>query len=540
MTSTPTSTRDGPYSTNTLASRKFLFIYIINIWISFYLLIIEFLLFWIFIEDHLIIFFLILPIEILFGYYTIVFSSFLVSKLLLILVNLIHKPKEGIFKREKSDRDYYYWSLRAVVKKWPIWILTFIPSSLLNNLFLTLFGVKTSLSNSINNVNIDTEFIELGSKIHIGKGSFIKSSMIFGEFLIIKKIIIEDNVCIGPLSYVSPGTIIKNDTLLNTLSITKIDQILESNSVYSGYPAKRLKINIEETYDLNKNIDQTINQNIIQSPNIEELKNKKKIPENKFIKKIPTYIGIFLIVYIISYIFVFFGLYLFFTKIFFPYVLASPSSSSLIFTNISMIILVFTPIILLSFHILNILFMVLITKFLYSIISRINKPKEGIFHWSKKTLDYDFYFLRSFLLRYAKWKIQRSPYPWLIKIVFNFIGGCSIGKGTVIEDMYLSKEFIEIGENAYLGKILLTNQLWDTALTVKGVKINDNVVISDGCCVAPGNIIEKDVTILPFSITSKYDHLKANKIYYDAPIKEIKNKEELIEIININIDKNIK
>ncbi|MBY9006189.1 MAG: hypothetical protein KGD63_05480 [Candidatus Lokiarchaeota archaeon] len=535
MTSTPTSTRDGPYSTNTLASNKFLIIYFLNIWISFFLLLIESLVFWKLIEGYIIIFLLILPIEILFGYYTIVFSSFLISKLLIILINLIHKPKEGIFKRDKSDRDYYYWSLRAVVKKWPIWILTFIPSSLLNNLFLTLFGVKTSLSNSINHVNIDTEFIELGSKIHIGKGTFIKSSMIFGNYLIIKRIIIEDNVHVGPHSYISPGTIIKENTIINTLSVTKLNQLLNSNSVYSGYPVERINMNIEDTYRLN-NIDQIFEEQITHKHNPVELSKPKKIPENKFIKKIPTYIGMFVIVYFVSYIIVFFGLYLYFTEIFFPNVLAYPSSSPLIITNISMIILVFTPVVILGFHVLNIIFMVLITKFLYYIICRINKPKEGIFHWSKKTIDYDFYFLRSFLLRYAKWKIQRSPYPWLIKSVFNFIGGCSIGKGTIIEDMYLSKEFIHIGENAYIGKILLTNQLWDTALTVKGVKIEDNVVINDGCCIAPGNIIEKGVSILPFSITSKYEHLKSNKIYYDAPIKEIKNKEELIKIMNINIE----
>ncbi len=533
MTSTPTSTRDGPYSTNTLASKKFLIIYISNIWISFYLLLIESLLFWKLVEENKLLFFLLLPIQILIGYYIIVVSSFIVSKLFISLINLIHTPKEGVFERKKSNRDYYFWSLRAVIKKWPIWTLSLIPSSLLNNVFLTLFGVKTSLSNSINNGNIDTEFIELGSNIIIGKGSFIKSCMIFGNYLVIKKIVIDDNVNIGPHSYVSPGTNIKKNSTLNTLSMTKINQILESDSIYSGYPAGKVCNNTDLSYDLFNDSIEESEEDKIQSNEILNLITQKKIPENKFIMRIPTYIGIWVLVYVGSYIIVFFGLYLYFAGVFYPYVLASPSSSPLIITNISNLILVFTPLILLCFHILNILLVVLITKFLYYIISRINKPKEGIFHWSQKTVDYDFYFLRSFLLRYAKWKIQRGPYPWLIKPVFNYIGGCSIGKGTVIEDMYLSKEFINIGENSYLGKILLTNQLWDRVLTVKGIKISNRVVICDGCCIAPGNVIEDDVTILPFSITSKHEHLKANKIYYDAPIKEIQNKDELMRILNI-------
>jgi UDP-3-O-[3-hydroxymyristoyl] glucosamine N-acyltransferase len=98
--------------------------------------------------------------------------------------------------------------------------------------------------------------------------------------------------------------------------------------------------------------------------------------------------------------------------------------------------------------------------------------------------------------------------------------------------MYLAKEFINVGENAYLGKILLTNQLWDKELTVKGVKIEDGVVVNDGCCIGPGTHIKKNTTVLPFSITSKNDVLDSNSVYFDATVKKIKTEEELIKILN--------
>lgn len=533
MTSFPVSTHDGPYSSNTLASRKFLIIYGINIWISFYILIIESLLFFNLLKNNIILLFLLLPFQVFMGYFILVFSSLFTAKLLLVLINLIYKPKEGIFKRVKENQDYYYWSLRSVIKKWPIWIISLLPSSVLNNLTLTIFGIKTSFTNSINNANMDTEFIDFGKNITLGKGSFIKSSMVFGEYLIIKKIIIEDNVVIGPHSYVSPGTKIHKNTILNTLSMTQFNQDLKNESIYSGYPAILKGKKQDLRYDLDwvnadKNHQNLDKKNPYPSTFLESSK-----PTEKFIKKIPTYIAIFLLLYFVAYMPVLIAFYFFFTELFYPLIFITPSDSSFFIHNTTMLILTFTPPVILLLHLSNIFLTVLITKVCYLIICKFNEPKQGVFHWKEKSKDYDFYFLRSFLLRYIKWKIQRGPYPWLIKPVFNFIGNCHFGKNCVIEDMYLAKEFINVGENAYLGKILLTNQLWDKALTIKGVNVGDGVVISDGCCIAPGTTIKKNCTILPFSITTKNDTLSSGSVYYDATVKKIRDDDNLLQLFNI-------
>jgi carbonic anhydrase/acetyltransferase-like protein (isoleucine patch superfamily) len=452
----------------------------------------------------------------------------------LVIVNLIHKPKQGVFKREKSDKNYYFWSLRAVIKKWPIWLSSIFPSSILINIVLTIFGVKTSFSNNVNNANIDTEFVDLGKEIIAGKGCFIKSCMIVKDSLVIKKVKVEDEAIIGPYSFVSPGTKIEHNTELNTFSVTKINSILKENSIYSGYPASKIKEKSEHEnleYDFNQ-----IFENYIKKIRGLENKHKKhfKSSESKFVINTSTYIGLFIIIYFCAYSIPLFGFYLFFSRLFYPFVLQFLISSDMMMPLRFLSVILFTPISLLTIHLLNILITVLVTKLLYKILCDLNKPKEGIYHWSNKTKDYIYYFIRSFLLRYVKWKVQRSPYPWLIKPVFNFIGNCYIQKGAVIEDMHLSKEFLKIGQNAYLGKILLTNQLWDQELTVKGVKVGENVVICDGCCIAPGTIIKDDTTILPFSITSKDDILKSDSLYYGAPINKIENKEQLKHLMNIN------
>jgi len=535
MTSFPTSIHDGPYSTNTLVSQKFLIIYGINIWISFYIIIIEFLLYYNLVKSDIILLFLSLPIQLFIGYFILVFSSLLTAKLLLILINLIYKPKAGNFRRVKDNKDYYFWSLRSVIKKWPIWIISLLPSSVLNNLTLTIFGIKTSFTNNINNSNMDTEFIEFGKNITLGKGSFIKSSMICGDYLIIKKVIVQDNVIVGPHSYISPGTRIEENAILNTLSMTQFNQILEKNSIYSGYPARKNRIIENKKTTIKFYIEQKIQEVESESKENSGKTTESYKPTEKFIKKIPTYIAIFLLIYFTAYMPVLIISYLYFAKIFYPFVLASFSFSNLFIPNTSMLILTFTPPFIILMHLINIFLTVLVTKLCYYIICKINKPKEGIFHWKNKSKEYDYYFLRSFLLRYIKWKIQRGPYPWLIKKVFNFIGNCQFGKDSIIEDMYLAKEFLNVGKNVYLGKILLTTQLWDKALTVKSVSIEDGVVINDGCCIAPGTIIKKNTHILPFSIVSKNEILDPNSVYFDAPAKKIENIKDFKNKFNLDI-----
>ncbi|TFG01141.1 MAG: hypothetical protein EU541_00025 [Promethearchaeota archaeon] len=470
------------------------------------------------------------------SYFLIVFTALFISKLFLILVNLVYEPREGIFKRKKSNKDYYFWSLRAVIKKWPIWLANLIPSSVLTNLLLTVFGIKTSFSNSINNANIDTEFIEIGRDTIIGKGSFIKSSMIFKEYLIIRKIVIEDGVIIAPHSYVSPGTVIKENATLNTLSVTKLNDILHKDSIYSGYPAEKIGINSEKKEIIIEDymeilVDKSTKSSY--SKLIEKENDSNKSSEPKFVKNFPLYLGLFAFIYFFSYSLPIFCFILFFKEFFIPYVIVRT-----FYSHLTALILILTPTIFLSLYGFNIILTVFITKLCYHIICNLNEPREGVYHWSDKSKEYNFYFLRSFLLRYAKWKVQRGPFPWLIKWIFNFIGSCTIGKNCVIEDLYLSKEFNEIGNNVYMGKILLTNQLWDRELTVKGVHIGDNVVISDGCCIAPGNILEENITILPFSLTSKGTHLSSNNVYYDDPIKKVQNEEELVELLNLKVDLN--
>lgn len=242
--SIPTSMTGGPFTATVLVKKRYLLFHFFLIWISIIPLIFEF---WIYFRLlyfwkplH---FFIFLPFLLFLMYLSAVFTALLFAKLLLIIVNAFHKPREGIFLRDPSVKDYRYWSMRNTIKRWPIWLSHKFPFPFLDNLCFKVFGVKTPFTNALFEGWVDTEFVEFGKNVVVGQGSIIQSTSIIGNFLIIKKTVIEDDVRIGSHAVVMPGTHVGNKCALNSWSMTVVDQDLEDGWIYLGNPAKKFKKN---------------------------------------------------------------------------------------------------------------------------------------------------------------------------------------------------------------------------------------------------------------------------------------------------------
>ncbi|MFX1371786.1 MAG: hypothetical protein ACFFCE_07990 [Promethearchaeota archaeon] len=197
-------------------------------------------------------FFLFFPL-ILFGLiYIFIVACLVFSKLLLLLVNLIHKPKEGVFKAKKGNTDYEFWILRTVLKKIGLWFMRNSPLPWTDVVALKLFGVDMDSSSHLPDAWCDSEFIKFGRKNLIGQGALIMSSMVIGKYLLIKKVFFDDYVMVGGHTTISPGTIIGKESVIGALSSTTYNQVLESGWVYFGFPAIKLKENkyAEERRDI--------------------------------------------------------------------------------------------------------------------------------------------------------------------------------------------------------------------------------------------------------------------------------------------------
>jgi len=123
-------------------------------------------------ETFIWLFFLILPLNVLVVIYLIQFSAVLGSVLILKVVNLIHAPKEGVFKRSLEDRDYIFWNIRNIIKKWPLYLMASNPFPWFKNRFtLRFFGVKIGKKTICDNSWISSEFVSIGKNVIIGMNS---------------------------------------------------------------------------------------------------------------------------------------------------------------------------------------------------------------------------------------------------------------------------------------------------------------------------------------------------------------------------------
>ncbi|MFX1371774.1 MAG: hypothetical protein ACFFCE_07925 [Promethearchaeota archaeon] len=278
--SVPSSLNVGPNTTLILVKKRYLIFYIFLIWISIFSIQFELWLLWRLYEPKFIHFIFFFPPLIFIMYLTSVFVSLFFAKLLLIIINLIHKPKEGVFLRHHSDKDYRYWSLRSTIKKWPLWLSHKFPFPFLDNICLKVFGVKTKYSNSLFEGFIDTEFIDFGKHVIVGQSAIIQSALIVGNLFILRKTVIEDNAVIGAHSVVMPGTHMKKNSILAGSSMTTVGQKLEENWIYLGGPAKKYKKNVFLEDDLEEVIKKQIDEKIrldIKSEGLYTLRKDKQV-----------------------------------------------------------------------------------------------------------------------------------------------------------------------------------------------------------------------------------------------------------------------
>lgn len=224
-------------------SLKFIWLYIPILWFGGMLTMLQFVTFW---NDYSWIpwlFYLILPWVIIADLFIFLFGSLFVAKLLLIFVELLHKPREGVFNIKNEKRVYNFWCVRRILKKFIIWVMRNGPIPYIDILGFKMIGVKVSWSSSILDCWLDLEFVETGNRVFLGQGSALLSSMIIGDYLIIKKVILEDNVVLGGVAQISPGTIVRENTIIGAGTMTSFNQELEANWVYIGRPARKFKPN---------------------------------------------------------------------------------------------------------------------------------------------------------------------------------------------------------------------------------------------------------------------------------------------------------
>ncbi|MFX1326492.1 MAG: hypothetical protein ACFE8N_16190 [Promethearchaeota archaeon] len=106
---------------------------------------------------------------------------------------------------------------------------------------LKILDIKIQNNTGLLDSYIDSDFVEIGNNVILGEGSIILSSMIIGDTLLVKRVILKDGCTIGAFSVISPGTFVEEGAILGMGSYTKVNQHLDKNSINIGRPAKKIQ-----------------------------------------------------------------------------------------------------------------------------------------------------------------------------------------------------------------------------------------------------------------------------------------------------------
>ncbi len=218
-----------------------------------------------------------LPLMLMGMWVVFILCAIFFSKIFLSIVNLLHKPREGVFLRSRQDKDYRYWSLRSTIKKFAFWAAHTFPLVWMDVLAFKAFNVKTRMGTAFFNAWVDSEFLEIGNNTMIGLGAVVLSAAVVGDYFIIKKTKIGDNVLIGAHTIVMPGTTIEDDVILGGMASTTIGQKLEAGWTYMGEPAKKFK---ENRYSVNKDYKGKEKRIEREETTVGEFRDSKENPEN--------------------------------------------------------------------------------------------------------------------------------------------------------------------------------------------------------------------------------------------------------------------
>ena len=186
--------------------------------------------------------FLIIPIIILFIYIITVIWTALITKMILIWLKILRRPKEGVFYRSLKDKDYVYWNKRNFAKMFLFWLLHSIPLPFLKKFFTFNFlDVRIGKNSVVNDCWISSEFVKIGKNVTLGQSVCIYSFQFQGDKLLVAKVDISDEVFIGPQVVIFPGTKIQKGVEIDGGSFSHPFTEYEENGVYHGTPVKLIR-----------------------------------------------------------------------------------------------------------------------------------------------------------------------------------------------------------------------------------------------------------------------------------------------------------
>jgi acetyltransferase-like isoleucine patch superfamily enzyme len=158
-----------------------------------------------------------------------------------------------------------------------------------------------------------------------------------------------------------------------------------------------------------------------------------------------------------------------------------------------------------------------------------HKPREGIFPRDIKQKDYKFLSLRNFARFLPSYLMSSTPFPLFRRTLYYLMFGIKMGKNGINWDVWITPEFVEIGENVIIGHsaVILSNLIENDKLLIKKVKIGDGAIIGTKTTIMPGTNIGNNSIIYGGSYTLPFANLDIDSVYSGMPAELINKRDEI-------------
>ena len=248
------------------------------------------------------------------------------------------------------------------------------------------------------------------------------------------------------------------------------------------------------------------------------------------------YFGIFLCIYIGSYLLPVTGLMIYLFLIFKPFFLGV-SDIIVLFTSFDSLLIFLTfPLVFVASYLVRLFFLGVFTRIFWRYTEKKSPTKDGVIprNFSSKTLNY--YHYRSFMIKYGKNSFMKGIFPWFSNWFFNFVGASVIEKGSTFEETVSSDRNVHVKRNVYLGvNSALAAHLVDGIfgnISYFKVTVGDNCTLSGFNIIAPGCELKDNSYLLPMAAATKHNVTKGNSYYYGMPLRRI-FKKKVMEYLKV-------
>ncbi|MHA1341727.1 MAG: acyltransferase [Promethearchaeota archaeon] len=185
--------------------------------------------------------YLALPINLYGNIWLFTFSSAVFSMIVVRFLRLIHPIKEGCFNlnTKEGKKEFKYYKLRFWFSYYALWLARAIPLPWVDFVVMKMMGSKIGKNVCLYDSWMDPELIEIGDFVMTSINTAILSHVVYDNYFIQLRVIIEKNAITGAQSIVAPGTYIEEGAILGAACSTYIGQRLKGNLIHVGNPASK-------------------------------------------------------------------------------------------------------------------------------------------------------------------------------------------------------------------------------------------------------------------------------------------------------------